>query len=108
VTEADVRRYATSGKVRTCRRICRKQGLGLLPLVAIGLLLFGLFYRSHGVRSVGLMLMPFVTVMGALGSLRWSRHCQQECRLAQALRWPLDLKLSVSPIGITKEASADA
>ena len=107
LTEADVRHYATSGKVRACRRLCRRQGSGLLPLAAIGLLLFGLFYRSHGVRSVGLMLVTFLAVLGAMGWLRWSRHCRQECRLAHDMGVPLDLHVSVSPSGITMDAPAD-
>jgi hypothetical protein len=107
LTEADVRHYATSGKVRACHQLCRRQGLGLLPLVAIGLLLFGLFYWSHGFRSVGLMLVTFLAVLGALGWLRWSGYCRRECRLAHDVGVPLDLHLSVSPSGITKDASAD-
>jgi hypothetical protein len=107
LTEADVRRYATSGKVRACRQLCRNQGLGLLPVVAIGLLWFGLSYRSNGARSAVLMLVTFLAVVGALGWLRWSGFCRWECRLAHDVGVPLDLHLSISPAGITKDASAD-
>src|SRR5258708_27019056 len=83
LTEADVRDYATSGQVRACRQLCRNQGWGLLPLLAIGLVLIGLFYRSHGARSVGLMLAISLIVLGALGWLRRARDSRTECRLAR-------------------------
>ena len=107
LTEADVRHYANSGKVRACGQLCRNQGWDLLPLAAVALLLFALCYRANGFRSVVLMLATFLAVMGLLGWLRWSGFCRWECRLAHDVGVPLDLHLSVSPTGITKGASAD-
>jgi hypothetical protein len=107
LTEADVRHYATSGKVRACRQLCRNQGWGLLLVLAIGLFLFGLIYRSHGVRSVALMLAVSLTVLGALGWLRRARYSGKECRLARDVGIPLDIHLSVTAGGITKDESAD-
>jgi hypothetical protein len=107
LTEADVRHYATSGKVRACGQLCRNQGWDLVPLAPVALLLFALCYRANGVRSVALMLATFLAVLGVLGWLRWFGFCRWECRLAHDVGVPLDLHLSVSPAGITKGASAD-
>lgn len=107
LTEADVRRFATSGRARACRRLCREQGWGILPLVGLGLLLFGLCYRSHEAWAVVVALGTTMAVLAAFARLREARSCRRVCRLARDLGVPLDLRVAASTAGIAKDPAPD-
>ncbi len=107
LTEADVRCHVRSGRARACRRICRDQGWGMIPLLALGLLLFGLCWRSHGFRPVGRAIAATAAVLGGFAWLREARTCRRACRMARDLGIPLDLRLTVTPEGITQEPAPD-
>jgi hypothetical protein len=107
LTEADVRHYATAGRARACRRLGREQGWGLLPLIAVGLLLFGLCYQSHGIRAVGLAVGTTLAVLLACARLREAGTCRRACRLARDLGVPLDLRLTASALGLVKDPAPD-
>ncbi len=102
LTEADVRRFCSSGRARACWQSCRDRRWAMTALAAVGLSLVGSCWRAHGIRPAALALGTTLAVLTALALAReaWSRR--RVVRLARDLGIPCDLRLDISPGGIAK------
>ncbi len=107
LTEADVHHYCSGGLVRKCWGCFRGRKVAILLLVALGVFLVGTCFRTHGTRAGGLALGTALIVLGALA---WGRELCFErcvCRVAGQFGLPRDLRLVVSPEGITEESGPE-
>jgi hypothetical protein len=107
LTEADVRHYCSAGLARKCWRTCKSRKMALLLLATLGCFLVGICVHARGARAGGLAL---GTTLAVVAALAWGREAHQEgcvCRLAGQMGLPRDLRLVVSPEGITEESGPE-
>jgi hypothetical protein len=107
LTEADVRRYCIFGRPGKCWRACRQRKAALAILAILGVFLVGMCYHERGAWSGTLALGATLAVLIALA---WSRQAwadRRVCRVARQVGLPSDLRVTVSPEGITKAPGPD-
>jgi hypothetical protein len=107
LAEPDVHHYCSGGLARKCWGCCRGRKLAMLLLVALGCFLVGTCFHAQGARAGGLALGTTLVVLAALAWAREARFEGQICRLARQMGLPRDLRLVVSPDGITEESDPE-